>query len=58
MIAALAARGIESDKAAIAGVYLHGLAGDVASMRLNSDQLIARDIIEAIPGAFHEIRQR
>lgn len=57
MIAAMAARAIEPHQAAIAGVYLHGLAGDVASMKLNSDQLIARDITDAIPGAFHEIRQ-
>jgi NAD(P)H-hydrate repair Nnr-like enzyme with NAD(P)H-hydrate dehydratase domain len=34
------------------GVYLHGLAGDVAAERVGEAPLIASDLIEALPEAF------
>jgi hydroxyethylthiazole kinase-like uncharacterized protein yjeF len=34
------------------GVYLHGLAGDVAASRVGETPLIATDLIEAIPEAY------
>jgi len=34
------------------GVYLHGLAGDVAAERVGQAPLIASDLIEALPEAF------
>jgi NAD(P)H-hydrate epimerase len=38
--------------AAILGVYVHGLAGDIAAARLGQVSLIATDIIDALPEAF------
>ena len=37
------------------GVYLHGLAGDVAASRVGEAPLIATDLIEAIPEAYSRI---
>jgi NAD(P)H-hydrate epimerase len=34
------------------GVYLHGLAGDIAAARVGEAPLIASDLIDAIPVAF------
>jgi NAD(P)H-hydrate epimerase len=38
--------------ATILGVYVHGLAGDIAAARLGQVSLIATDIIDALPEAF------
>src|SRR5712692_5525222 len=38
------------------GVYLHGLAGDLAAARAGEAPLIASDLIEAIPQAFAQVR--
>ena len=38
------------------GVYLHGLAGDIAAQRLGEDSLMASDIINALPEALHALR--
>jgi hydroxyethylthiazole kinase-like uncharacterized protein yjeF len=37
------------------GVYLHGLAGDIAASRVGEAPLIASDLIEAIPEAYGRI---
>jgi NAD(P)H-hydrate epimerase len=37
------------------GIYLHGLAGDIAASRVGQSPLIASDLIEAIPEAFSKI---
>ena len=37
------------------GVYLHGLAGDIAASRVGEAPLIASDLIEAIPEAFARV---
>jgi NAD(P)H-hydrate epimerase len=42
--------------AAIIGVYLHGLAGDIAARELGQESLIASDLVEAFPAAFKRIR--
>ena len=34
------------------GVYLHGLAGDIAAAKFGEAPLIASDLIESIPAAF------
>lgn len=39
------------------GVYLHGLAGDIASKSLSEESLIASDIIEYLPQAFKDIKK-
>jgi ADP-dependent NAD(P)H-hydrate dehydratase / NAD(P)H-hydrate epimerase len=52
MIVGLLAQGYTSGFAAIAGVYLHGLAGDIAADRFTEECMTASDIIEAIPDAY------
>jgi len=34
------------------GVYLHGMAGDIAAEKFSMDAMTASDIIENIPEAF------
>jgi NAD(P)H-hydrate epimerase len=41
--------------AAIAGVFLHGLAADIACERLTQEAMIPSDVIELIPDAFKQI---
>ena len=52
MILSLLAQGYNPEDAAIIGVYLHGLAGDIAAGFNGQDALIASDIINFIPEAF------
>ncbi len=44
-------------RAAIAAVYLHGLAGDVAEERMGEHSLTATDLLTGLPGAFHRAAQ-
>jgi ADP-dependent NAD(P)H-hydrate dehydratase / NAD(P)H-hydrate epimerase len=37
------------------GVYLHGLAGDIAAARVGEAPLIASDLVDAIPAAYARI---
>lgn len=55
IIAGLMAQGLEPLPASIAGVYIHGLSGDIASRRLTHYSVLARDIIDSIPEAIKEI---
>ena len=52
MILSLLAQGYDPADAAITGVYLHGLAGDIAAQRTGRQALIASDIIDNIGNAF------
>lgn len=49
MIVGLLAQGTTPFISAIVGVYLHGLAGDIASEQKGTRSIIASDILEAIP---------
>ena len=49
MIAGLAAQGLSPIESAVAGVYLHGLAGDVAVEKLGQSALMAGDILKNLP---------
>jgi NAD(P)H-hydrate epimerase len=49
IIGALLARGLDGWTAAVAAVYLHGAAGDVAAERRGEESLLAGDVIEGIP---------
>ncbi len=51
LIAALAGQGLSLFDAAVLGVYLHGLAGDIAARVLGQVCLTATDIIECMPSA-------
>jgi len=55
VITALAAGGLSNFDAAVLGVYIHGLAGDVAAEKTGQVSLIATDIIEALPKAFQKV---
>lgn len=52
LIAGLWAQGTAVEKAAFGGVFLHGLAGDLARDRLGERSLLALDILEELPRAF------
>ena len=52
IIAGLLAQGCTPYIAATLGVYIHGLAGDIASEILSQYSLMASDIIDALPEAF------
>jgi len=52
VIIALIGQGLSNFDAAVLGVYVHGLAGDIAAKRLSQVSLIATDIIDALGEAF------
>jgi NAD(P)H-hydrate epimerase len=56
IILSLLAQKYSPVEAALAGVFIHGLAGDIASERLSFESLIATDIIDRIGDAFNRIR--
>ncbi len=55
IITALLARGYKQQHACMVGMYLHGLAGDLAAEELGEESVIAGDIIDYLPKAFKEI---
>jgi ADP-dependent NAD(P)H-hydrate dehydratase len=54
LIAALLGQKLEPFAAAQLGVYLHGLAGDLARDRLGQASLIATDLLDFLPQAFQQ----
>lgn len=52
ILTGLLAQGYESWEAAILGVYLHGLAGDLAAVEYGMNSLVASDLINYLPAAF------
>ena len=56
LIAALLARGTDPLDAAIAGVYLHGLAGDLLAEEMGDTGLTAMDLADRIPAAIRRLR--
>ena len=52
VITALLARGYKPADAAMVGMYLHGLAGDIAAEHKGMESLMASDIIDCLPAAF------
>jgi ADP-dependent NAD(P)H-hydrate dehydratase / NAD(P)H-hydrate epimerase len=57
IILSFLAQGYSAKEACLLGVYLHGLAGDIASDTMSEEAMIATDIIENLGLAFKEIRQ-
>jgi ADP-dependent NAD(P)H-hydrate dehydratase / NAD(P)H-hydrate epimerase len=55
MILSLLVQGYSPLQAAVAGVYIHGSAGDLALNVQSYESLIAGDIIESIGSAFKEL---
>ena len=56
IITGLLAQGSSPLQAALAGVYLHGLAGDLAAEKMGWDALLPSDLIDHLPLAFKRIR--
>ena len=52
IIGSLLAQGMDSMNAAIAGVLLHGMAGDAAAHALGSRSMTAADLADYIPKVF------
>lgn len=57
ILTGLLAQGYSSVDAAILGVYLHGLAGDIAAERLSMEAMMAGDITESLGQAFISIAE-
>ena len=53
IITGLLARGYKRQDACIIGMYLHGLAGDIAAQVLGEESVVASDIIRYLPQATH-----
>jgi ADP-dependent NAD(P)H-hydrate dehydratase / NAD(P)H-hydrate epimerase len=56
MIAGILGQGTAPIDACVLGVYLHGLAGDIAASEKGHYSLIASDIIQTIPAAFKALQ--
>nr|WP_255724188.1 NAD(P)H-hydrate dehydratase [Terrimonas ginsenosidimutans] len=57
ILTGLLAQGYPGDDAAILGVYLHGLAGDLAAEKLSMEAMIAGDIIRFLGQAYKSIAE-
>ena len=57
ILTGLLARGYSRLNACVVGMYLHGLAGDIAAAEVGQESLIARDIIRCLPKAFMRMRE-
>lgn len=55
ILTALLAQGYSSVNAAILGVFIHGLAGDIAAERLSEPALLASDIVDVLGDAFKRV---
>ena len=52
IILGLLAQGYRTEEAAVIGVYLHGVAGDLAAANLSEESMIAGDIVQMLGKAF------
>lgn len=57
IITALLARGYNRVNACAVGMYLHGLAGDLAAKDVGKESLVATDIITYLPKAFMQLEE-
>ncbi|MBN1559281.1 NAD(P)H-hydrate dehydratase [candidate division KSB1 bacterium] len=55
IIAALIGQGLSAENAAIAAVFIHGRAGDLAAVRYGQMGMIAGDVLEMIPRALKKM---
>lgn len=55
IITSLLAQGYTPTEAVLLGVYLHGLAGDLASCSIHQKSMIATDIVDHISGAWQHV---
>jgi ADP-dependent NAD(P)H-hydrate dehydratase len=52
IITALLGQGLSDFDAAVLGVYIHGLAGDIAAEKIGRVSMMTTDIIDSLPDAF------
>lgn len=57
ILTGLLAQGYSSEETCFLGVFLHGLAGDIAKNEVGENSLIASDIINYLPKAFLKIQE-
>jgi NAD(P)H-hydrate epimerase len=57
LIAGLLAQGLAPERAAVLGVYLHGLAGDLAAAGKTEYCMLAGDILDALPEAYKKLME-
>ncbi len=57
LLTALLARGYRPGDAALVGMYLHGLAGDLAARDLGMESLVAGDLVRYLPKAFNALNE-
>jgi ADP-dependent NAD(P)H-hydrate dehydratase len=56
MIGSLLGQGMDRFDAAVLGVYLHGLSGEIAGARIGQRSALAREIIDSIPQAVAQLK--
>lgn len=57
ILTGLLTQGYTPVQTAMVGVFLHGLAGDLAAVEKGAESLVASDLIEFLPMAFRQIRR-
>lgn len=57
LLAGLLAQGLKTTEAARLGVYLHGLAGDLAAEEMTQYSMLAGDILKNLPRAFARLAE-
>ncbi|HMR44934.1 MAG TPA: NAD(P)H-hydrate dehydratase, partial [Saprospiraceae bacterium] len=57
MLTGLLAQGYTALQACLLGVYLHGLAGDIAAQNTEQEALLASDLIACIGKAFAQLHE-
>lgn len=56
LIAGLVAQGVNADLATRTGVYLHGLAGDLAAEAIGQEAMVASDLMAQLPEAIRQLK--
>ena len=58
ILTSLLAQGYSSKEACLLGVYLHGMAGDIAAEKFGEISMNASDIINSLPEAWKQLSNK